>query len=98
MNIKAKITKVHSGEKPLKATAKIMIDDSLVIYGFGVIVTEKEKYVLMPSNQWTNKAGEEIRLDVCHPLSSSVSEEIEKAVFTAYDAKIQNIKKHNIGG
>ncbi len=91
MNIKVKINKILEGDKPTKAYATVTIDDSIAIHGVGVVIKEKGRYVSMPFTRFTNSDGEEIRRDVCHPISSSVRNEVEEAVFKAYEEKINEI-------
>ena len=88
MNITAKINKLLDGSKPTKAFATVTIDDSIVIHGIGVIENEKGRYISMPNTRFKNKQGEEIRRDVCHPISYSARNQIKEAVFKAYDEKI----------
>lgn len=95
MIIKANIRKVFDTDKPIKATASILIDDAVAIHNIGVGENEKGRFISMPSFRCKNKDGEEFKSNVCHPISSSARKVIENAVFTAYDEKLAGISANN---
>ncbi len=88
MNIKIEIRKILKGDKPTKAFANVVIDDSVVIHGVGVVENEKGRFMSMPTTKWTNMKGEEITRNVCHPITASARKEIEEALFKAYEEKL----------
>lgn len=85
MKLEAKIQKLIKTDRPIKAFADVVIDDSVVIHDVGVCENEKGRFITMPRKKWTIKDGVEQRTDVCHPISSSARKEIEEVVFSAYD-------------
>lgn len=89
MEIKAKITKKLSGDLPTKAFADVFIDDAIVIHRVGIVEKENGRFITMPHLQWTNNQGEKHRRDMCHPISSSARNQIQDAVFEAYDKENQ---------
>ena len=88
MNLKVKIKTILDGEKPVKAFASVVIDDAVVIHDIAIIETEKGRHISMPRSQWKNKDCEERQKDICHPISSSARKELEEALFSAYEQKI----------
>ena len=88
MNIKIEIKKIMKTDKPVKAYANIVIDDAVVIHGVAVVESEKGKYMSMPMTSWKTAKGEEVSRPVCHPISSSARKELEEALFSAYEQKI----------
>ena len=88
MNIKIEIKKIMKTDKPVKAYANIVIDDAVVIHGVAVVESEKGRYMSMPMTSWKTAKGEEVTIPVCHPISSSARKELEEALFSAYEQKI----------
>ena len=88
MNIKVEIKKILKGDKPTKAYANIVIDDAVVIHGVGVVENEKGRYMSMPMTSWKTSKGDEITKPVFHPISSSARKELEEALFSAYEQKL----------
>ena len=100
MTLKATIKHlVKDADKPIKAFADVVIDDSVVIHGIGVVENEKGRHISMPHSMWTNKDGEKINRDIAHPISSSARNLMQTAVFEAYDNAVNangdNIAKKN---
>lgn len=90
MIIKAEIRKMFDGSKPLKAYADVIIDDSVVLHSIAVVENEKGRHITMPRAKWKNKDGEEKQSDIFHPINSSARQQIETAVFAAYDSYPEN--------
>lgn len=88
MNIKVEIKKILDTDKPVKAYANIVIDDAVVIHGVSVVENEKGRYMSMPMHTWKTKQGEDVTRPVCHPISSSARKELEVALFSAYEQKL----------
>lgn len=88
MNIKVEIKKIIDTDKPVKAYANIVIDDAVVIHGVSVVENEKGRYMSMPMHSWKTKQGEDVTRPVCHPISSSARKELEEALFSAYEQKL----------
>ena len=88
MNIIVEIKKILGGDKPTKAYANIVIDDAVVIHGVGVVENEKGRYMSMPMTSWKTAKGEDVTRPVCHPISSSARKELEEALFSAYEQKL----------
>lgn len=94
MTIKVTITHlVKDANRPVKAFADVLIDNSVVIHSVGIIENEVGRHISMPHSTWTNKDGEKLSRDMVHPISSSARKEITDAVLGAYDTyKINNLK------
>ena len=90
MEIRAEIKQVLDGNKPTKAFADVVIDNSVVIHGVRLGENEKGRYIAMPRERWTGKDGQENSRDVAHPISSSARKQIQDAVSGAYDTFLLN--------
>ena len=42
----------------------------------------------MPMTSWKTAKGEDVTKPVCHPISSSARKELEEALFSAYEQKL----------
>ena len=89
MKLKIEIKKILKGDKPTKAYANIVFDNGFVVHGVGICQNEKGRFVTFPQISW-KKDGVEITKSVCHPISSSAREEIEEALFEAYEQAKNN--------
>ena len=92
MNIQVKIKKILKGNKPIKAYADVVIEDSFAIHGVGVIENEKGRYMSLPTRSWKTGNGEEVTRPVWHPITSSARKELQEALFSAYEQKISENK------
>lgn len=84
MTVEAKITKIFDDDKPGKAYAKVVLDNSFVIHGVRVVENEKGLFVAMPRDRRTMQDGTVRRYDICHPVNSETREAISQAVLAAY--------------
>ena len=85
-----KITEVKVftvNEDRLKAYISITIDDCFVVRDLKVIRGNDGLFVAMPSKK--RKDGQ--FKDIAHPLNQETRDEIEKAVFDAYENEVRNI-------
>ena len=77
---------------PVLAYANILLDNRFIIRGITLLETEKNgRFVSMPSRRIRN--GERNFRDICHPLNSSVRNEITETIFAAYDEFIESEQK-----
>ena len=95
MEIRAEIKQVLDGNKPTKAFADVVIDNSVVIHGVRLGENEKGRYIAMPRERWTGKDGQENSRDVAHPISSSARNQIKEAVCSAYEKRLLNGDNHS---
>lgn len=71
----------------LKAFATATIEDAYAIHGIRVVQPEgKDVFVAMPSRKTTNDEGQEVYVDIFHPVTSEARQELVDAVLTAYNA------------
>lgn len=87
---KMKITEVKVftvNEDRLKAYVSITIDDCFVVRDLKVIRGNEGLFVAMPSKK--RKDGQ--FKDIAHPLNQETRNEIEKAVFDAYENEVRSI-------
>src|SRR5690349_7820650 len=85
-----KITEVKVftvNEDRLKAYVSITIDDCFVVRDLKVIRGNDGLFVAMPSKK--RKDGQ--FKDIAHPLNQETRDEIERAVFDAYENEVRNI-------
>ena len=84
-----RIFKANQNGKVL-AYANYILDGKFIIRGIKLIETEKSgRFIAMPSRPIRNGEKRSYR-DVCHPLDSSVREELTEKIFAAYDEFIEN--------
>ena len=72
-------------EGKMKAIVSITLDNEFVIHDIKVIEGEKGLFIAMPSR----KEKDGTYRDLVHPLNRAAREEIERAVFAAYEAALQ---------
>jgi stage V sporulation protein G len=85
-----KITEVKVipvNEDRLKAYVSITIDDAFVVRDLKIIDGNTGLFVAMPSKK--RKDGQ--FKDIAHPLNQETREEIEKAVFAAYEEEMKRM-------
>lgn len=71
------------------AYANIILDGMFIIRGITLLETEKAgRFISMPSRILKNKDRKSYR-DICHPLNSSVRNELTETIFAAYDNFIE---------
>lgn len=75
----------NSPNSKVKAIVNITLDDLFVVHGVKVIEAEKGRFLAMPSENRLNAKGENMRRDIFHPISSDARNQLEKAVFDAYE-------------
>ncbi|TWH59305.1 stage V sporulation protein G [Desulfitobacterium sp. LBE] len=80
MNIKAEIKKTFEDKGKLKAVANLVFEDGFVVKNVRLVEGVKGQFVSMPSH----KKNDGNYIEVCHPISSKVREQIEKCVMEAY--------------
>lgn len=85
MNISVTIKQVFSTDKPTKAFADVVIDNSVIIHGVRLVQKNENKYITMPQTSWKTLDGEVICRDVVHPISSSARKTIRQAVIDEYE-------------
>lgn len=72
------------------AYANIILDGKFIIRGIKLLETEKSgRFIAMPSRRIANSEKRSYR-DICHPLDSSIREELTDKIFEAYDEFIEN--------
>lgn len=74
-------------EERLKAYVSITLNDAFVIRDLKVIKGNAGLFVAMPSKK--RKDGQ--FRDIAHPLNQETRDEIEKAIFDAYENAIKNM-------
>ena len=80
MNIKAEIKKTFEDKGKLKAVANLVFEDGFIVKNVRLVEGSKGPFVSMPCH----KKNDGCFIEVCHPISSSVREQIEKCVVDAY--------------
>ncbi len=72
------------------AYANVILDGKFIIRGIKLLETEKSgRFIAMPSRRITNGEKRAYR-DICHPLDSSVREELTEKIFNAYEEFIED--------
>lgn len=66
----------------MKANAGITIDNAFAIHDIKVIETEKGRFIAMPNRRRRGGTG---YIDIAHPISHEVREEMERRIFEEYD-------------
>lgn len=84
MKIHATIHKIFDVENKVRAIASIVIEDSIAIHGFKVIESAKGNFVGMPSSKYKDEYQ-----DVCHAITAEARDQINEAIFTAYEKKLE---------
>lgn len=85
-----KVTEVNVfpvNEDRLKAYVTITLDDCFVIRDLKIIRGNGGLFVAMPSKK--RKDGQ--FKDIAHPLNQETREQVERAVFDAYEAEVKSI-------
>jgi stage V sporulation protein G len=73
----------------LKAFIDITFDDCFVVHGMKVIDGEQGFFVAMP-----NKKGKDEKFrDICHPINSTMRQDLEDTVLDAYEEEVKKIEK-----
>jgi stage V sporulation protein G len=75
-------------EDRLKAYVSITIDNCFVVRDLKVIRGNEGLFVAMPSKK--RKDGQ--FKDIAHPLNQETRDQIEKAVFDAYEAEVKSME------
>lgn len=79
-----KVTEVRlnktNGEGNLKAFASVTFDESFVVHGLRIVDGKNGLFVAMPS-----RLVKESFKDVAHPLNKEFKEELDQAVFAAFN-------------
>ena len=92
-NVDVKIFKAKKRE-PILAYANIILDGRFIIRGITLLETERNgRFIAMPSRRLRN--GTKAYRDVCHPLDSSVRNELTEKIFETYDELMKNEAKNN---
>ena len=81
MNIKAEIKKTFEDKGKLKAVANLVFEDGFIVKNVRLVEGSKGVFVSMPSHKKTDGSF----IEVCHPISSKVREQIENCVVEAYE-------------
>ncbi|HIT53894.1 MAG TPA: SpoVG family protein [Candidatus Fimivicinus intestinavium] len=76
-----KIRRIYHQDERLCAMASLVIDNALAVHEVKVINGPNRKFIAMPSRK--EKDGS--YRDLVHPLNRAAREEIERAVFAAYE-------------
>ena len=88
MEITSVRIKIHDGKKEnLKAFASITIDNAFAVHGIRIIQGKDSLFISMPSN----KAADGKYLDIIHPLSTEVRDEVTKTIVEAYNKKLSEL-------
>jgi stage V sporulation protein G len=80
--------KRNSKDKNFLGTTSFVLNNSFVVYGARLYERDGNRYVLMPTRKYKGKY-----LDICHPMTNELRDDIEKKVFKAYD----NLKEGSRG-
>ena len=80
-----KIRRIYHQEERLCAMASIVIDNAVAVHEVKIINGPNRKFIAMPSR----KEKDGTYRDLVHPLNRAAREEIERAVFAAYEAALQ---------
>jgi stage V sporulation protein G len=75
-----RIKKVDEGTK-VRATASITIDGVFVVHGVKIIDSANGIFAAMPSR----KMEDGKYMDLCHPITSEVRQQIQKAILDKYN-------------
>lgn len=93
MNIKAEIKRTFEDKGKLKAVANLVFEDGFIVKNVRLVEGSKGPFVSMPSHKKIDGSF----IEVCHPISSNVREQIEKCVVEAYKivmmASVTNVDK-----
>lgn len=84
MNIKAEIKRTFEDKGKLKAVANLVFEDGFIVKNVRLVEGSKGPFVSMPSH----KKNDGSFIEVCHPISSNVREQIEECVIEAYHKAI----------
>ena len=82
-----KVYPVRKHDDKLKAFATIILDDCFVIRDLKIIQGHGGLFVAMPSKK---RKDRQFR-DIAHPLNQETREEVEQAVFKAYEDQLKGI-------
>ncbi len=78
---------------PVLAYANVILDNRFIIRGITLLETEKTgRFISMPSRLLRNGEKYHFR-DMCHPIDSTVRNELTETIFEAYDQFIENEEK-----
>ena len=72
--------------KSLKAIVSVTFDDALAVHDIKIVEGSERLFVAMPSRLNMDKTYS----DVVHPINKEMRQELEDAVFTAYQAAIKS--------
>lgn len=86
--IKATIDNLTDGSTNLKAYASATIGGAFVIKGFRVYDSKNGLFAKMPSRSYTDGNGETQYRDICYPITKEATENLNKAVVSAYNDKL----------
>lgn len=81
MNIKAEIKKIFEDKGKLRAVANLVFEDGFIVKNVRLVEGSKGIFVSMPSHKKIDGSF----IEVCHPISSKVREQIENCVVEAYE-------------
>ena len=96
MRIGVKIDKLlNKPDSPVKAFASVTLDGAFAVHGLRVMVTQKGRFVNMPSQSYTDKSGQTQYSDMFHPIRKDARDYIQNAVLNAYDAAVQQAMAQN---
>jgi DNA-binding cell septation regulator SpoVG len=71
------------------AYANVILDSRFIIRGITLLETDKNgRFISMPSRLLKNENKKSYR-DVCHPLNSTVRNELTERIFAAYDEFVE---------
>ncbi len=79
-----KIRRIYHQEERLCAMASLVIDNAVAVHEVKIINGPNRKFIAMPSR----KEKDGTYRDLVHPLNRAAREEIERAVFAAYEAAL----------
>lgn len=87
MKIEVRISAIICDEK-VKAYASACLDDKFIIDGIKVIEGKNGKFAAMPSRRSRDGGF----FDVCFPITREFRQEINDAVITAYEKRLEEFK------
>ena len=77
---------------PVLAYANVILDNRFIIRRITLLETEKTgRFISMPSRLLKNADRRSYR-DVCHPLNSSVRDELTETIFATYDEFVESFE------
>lgn len=87
MEISVKTTKLDNAENGVKGLATVSFGNAIKVQSIAVMEGKNGMFVAMPSYQSKQKdeAGNQIRKDICNPITKDFREQLYKAILESYE-------------